>query len=62
MQSHLENRWVFRRQRNYAKESASLITCGRAFHSLGAELEESLKPMCFIVVFFQQLLEFYIDV
>ena len=43
--SHLENRWVFRRLQNAAKESAaSLILCGREFQSLGTELEKALKP------------------
>ena len=47
--SQSENRWVFRRLRNVAEESASLIVCGRAFHSLGGELEKALKPSCFLV-------------
>ena len=42
--NYSENRWVFGRLRNTAKESASLIICGKAFQSLGAELEKALKP------------------
>ena len=37
VQSHSQNRCVFRRLRNAAKETASLIVCGRALQSLGAE-------------------------
>ena len=43
------------RFQNAAKESASLIVCGRAFLSLGAELKMALKPNCWCV--FQQHLE-----
>ena len=39
-QSHSENRWVFRRLLNAAKESASLNV--RAFQVLGAEMEKAL--------------------
>ena len=46
-----ENRWVFRRLRNIAEESASLIVCGRAFQGLGAELEKALKPSYFVECF-----------
>ena len=49
--SQSENRWVFRRLRSVAEESASLIVCGRAFQSLGAELEKALKPSCFLAIF-----------
>ena len=41
VQSHLQNRCIFRRLQNAAKESASLIVCSRAFQSLGAELEKA---------------------
>ena len=41
MQSHLQNRCIFRRLRNAAKESASLIVCSRAFQSL----EQSWKRL-----------------
>ena len=37
--------WVFRRLRNAAKESVSQIICGRAFQSLGAELEKKISGM-----------------
>jgi len=40
VQSHSENRWVFRRLLNAAKESASLNV--RAFQVLGAEMEKAL--------------------
>ena len=50
--SQSENRWVFRRLRNVIEESASLIVCGRAFQSLGAELEKAMKPSWFSVCFF----------
>ena len=46
-----ENRWVFRCPRNVAEESASLIVCSRAFQCLGVELEQALKPSCFLVCF-----------
>ena len=35
---------------NTTTESASLIVCGRAFQSLGAELEKARKPNCFLVL------------
>ena len=38
------NRWDFRHLRNNAKESASLIVCGRALQSLGAEIH----VICFV--------------
>ena len=45
VQSHSQIRCFFRRLWNAAKVSASLIACGgRAFHSLGAEVEKTLKP------------------
>ena len=51
VQSHSQNRWVFRCLRNAAKESASLSDCGgRAFQSLGAELEKAWKPSCIWVL------------
>ena len=46
-ESQSENRWDFRRLRNVAEESASLIVCGRAFENLGAELQKALKPGVF---------------
>ena len=45
----------FQTLRNTAKESASLIVCGRAFQSLRAELEKARKPNCFFGVFQQHL-------
>ena len=50
VQSHSENRW-FLDVWNAAKESTSLAVFGRAFQSLGAELENALKPNCFLFVF-----------
>ena len=44
VQSHTRKRCVSRRLRNAAKESDSMIVCGRAFQSLGAELEKAQKP------------------
>ena len=49
VQSHSENRW-FLDVWNAAKESTSLAVFGRAFQSLGAELENALKPN-FLVLF-----------
>ena len=49
--SQSENKWLFRRLRSVAEESAALIVCGRAFQSLGAELQKALKPRCFLVCF-----------
>ena len=46
-----EYRWVFRRLRNVAEESACLIVCGRAFQSLGAELVKATKSSSFLVCF-----------
>ena len=40
VQSYLQNRCIVRHLQNAAKEAASLIVCGRAFQSLGAELEK----------------------
>lgn len=40
LQSHSENRWVFRRLLNAATESASLNV--KAFQILGAEMEKAL--------------------
>ena len=57
VQIHSENRCVFRDLQNAAKGSASLIVCGRAFQSLGAELEKAWKPNYFFSFFFQQHLE-----
>ena len=51
-ESQSENRWVFRRLRNVAEETASLIVCGRAFQRLGAELHKALKPNCLFLVCF----------
>ena len=51
VQSQSEYRWVFRCLWNATKESASLIVCGRAFQSLGAELEKALKPNSFFLFF-----------
>ena len=52
VQSHSQNRCIFRHLQNAANESASLIVCGRAFHNLGAELEKARKPNLFLGVFF----------
>ena len=53
--SHSQNRWVFKCLRNVTKESASTIVCGRAFQSLGAELEKAQKPNCFLMCFLAAL-------
>ena len=51
VQSHSQNRCVFRHLQNAANESASLIVCGvRAFQSLGVELEMTWKPNCIWVL------------
>ena len=55
VQSYSRNRWDFRGLLDAAKESASLIVCGRAFQSLGAELGKALKPK-FLLVFFSTVL------
>ena len=55
VQSHLENRWVFKRLRNAAEESAFLTVCGRK-----AWETKSLKKLRHQTVFccvFQQHLE-----
>ena len=51
VQIHSENRCVFRDLQNATNGSASLIVCGRAFQSLGAELEKARKPNFFGVFF-----------
>ena len=43
VQSHSENGWVFRRLQNAAKESASVIVCGRRLSSRGHENHKRLK-------------------
>ena len=55
LQSYSRNRWVFRGLPDAAKESASLIVCGRAFQSLGAELGKALKSN-FLLVYFSTVL------
>ena len=40
---------------NAAKESTSPTVFGRAFQSLGAELENALKPNCFLMCFLAPL-------
>ena len=56
VQNHSQNRCISRHMRNSAKESAALIVCGRAFQSLGAELEKSSETkLCFCCVFQQHL-------
>ena len=54
VQSHSENRSVFRCLQTAAKESANLIFLWWGTQSLGAELEKPLKPnWCFFRVFFR---------
>ena len=40
VQSYLQNMSIVRHLQNAAKEASSMIVCGRAFQSLGAELEK----------------------